>query len=130
MKEFIPKHKSDTDAVSKLKNYFVEEIKDDVPLLLEWLQDMNWPVAVGVRDYLSNHINKIDEEIIAILKTTDEVWKYWIIDGLLACSVIIPNEKILAEIIRIAENPTKEEIHEEVQEVAINLLNILRNDSL
>lgn len=76
MKEFIPSIKSDTDAVLKLKNYSVEEIKDDVPFLMEWLQDMNWPVAIDIRNYFSNHINKIDDEIIAVLQTTDEVWKY------------------------------------------------------
>lgn len=126
MKQIIPKDKLDLEAVANLETCSISEIKNDVLKLLEWLQDMNWPVAGPICDYFAPFVNNIDDEIIYILRTNDDVWKYWIINSLVGSSGVIPNDKIVKEITRIAKNPTDGEKGEGVQEAAIELLEYLR----
>jgi len=102
--ELIPKHKHDTETAEKLKNYSYEEIKPIVPQLLEWMQDMNWPVSRPVSAYLETHIDHISEEILRILRGNDEQWKYWIV---IVFGPSTQNTEVLNEIKRIAFNPTK-----------------------
>ncbi|MEO1013484.1 MAG: DUF5071 domain-containing protein, partial [Bacteroidota bacterium] len=52
IKELIPKDKLDIEMAEKLNQYPYEEIKPIIPDLLEWIKDMNWPVARTVAEYL------------------------------------------------------------------------------
>ncbi|SMO93232.1 protein of unknown function [Chryseobacterium rhizoplanae] len=121
IRDLIPKNKGDLSTAEKLTNYSYEELKEIIPNLLEWLQDMNWPVAKPVSEYLESINDKITTELLSIIKRNDdEVWKYWIITifGPITQSPIIKNE-----IIRIATSPKKNEIIEEVDEVAKGIVN-------
>ncbi|WP_223599770.1 DUF5071 domain-containing protein [Chryseobacterium sp. GVT01B] len=121
IRDLIPKNKGDLSTAEKLTNYSYEELKEIIPNLLEWLQDMNWPVAKPVSEYLESINDKITTELLSILKSNDdEVWKYWIITifGPITQSPIIKNE-----IIRIATYPTENEIIEEVHQVANGIVN-------
>jgi len=121
IRDLIPKNKGDLSTAEKLTNYSYEELKEIIPNLLEWLQDMNWPVAKPVSEYLESINDKITTELLSILKSNDdEVWKYWIITifGPITQSPIIKNE-----IIRIATYPTENEIIEEVHQVAKGIVN-------
>lgn len=118
MKDYIPKNKGDFDAIKKLKKMPFESIKEDVPELLIWLQDMNWPVAYDVNQYLLPHISKIQQELLDILTTNDEMWIYWIFGSLIVKSDERPNDEILAIANRLANNPTKWEKENDLDEVA------------
>ncbi|WP_213277098.1 DUF5071 domain-containing protein [Chryseobacterium indologenes] len=121
IRDLIPKSKGDLSTAEKLTNYSYEELKEIIPNLLEWLQDMNWPVAKPVSEYLESINDKITTELLSILKSNDdEVWKYWIITifGPITQSPIIKNE-----IIRTATSPTENEIIEEVDKVAKGIVN-------
>ncbi|AYN03199.1 DUF5071 domain-containing protein [Flavobacterium sp. 140616W15] len=113
--DLIPKDKHDIERAENLKNYSYSELKSIIPELLEWLQDCNWPVAKPVSEYLGSINGDISKEILDIFETNDDVWKYWTI------SIFgkITNDKFIRdEIIRIAMNPTKGEIIEEVDKIA------------
>ena len=86
---------------------------------------MNWPVAGPVSEYLESISEYITEKILVILKGDDDIWKYWCIHvfGLWSKKEIHP--LLLKEIKRIAESPTEGEIREEVQEVALEYLQLL-----
>jgi len=45
------------ETAEKLSGYSYDEIKPIVPELLTWIQDMNWPVARPVADYLGQSQN-------------------------------------------------------------------------
>jgi len=64
----IPKNKFDFAAVDQLCLLPFEVVKKDVLLLMEWLQDGNWPVAEGIAKYLKPHVNEISPELIAVFK--------------------------------------------------------------
>ena len=119
IQNLIPKDKHDIERAKNLKNYSYSEISSIIPQLLQWIQDINWPVAKPVSEYLISINENISPEILDILKTNDEVWKYWTI------SIFgrVTNDKLIrTEIIRIARNPTKSEIAEEVNEIANDVI--------
>ena len=94
----LPMSKEDLDFITNLRLKSISEIRIIIPQLLEWTQDINWPQTSLIVNYLSSHINEIQEELISILKSNDEVWKYSILHGLIFNSSNIPSDKILLAI--------------------------------
>src|ERR1700754_3950861 len=120
IRKLIPKNKHDHDVIPGLKKLTFDQIKPIVPDLLEWLQDMNWPIARAVADILEPLADKIAPEIIAILKTNDGVWKMWVLINVARNTT---DPFLLSEIERIAKFPTPDEIEEEADLKAIAILN-------
>lgn len=117
----LPINKEDEEFEVHLYQFSLEEIRDQVPDLLEWLQDGNWPVAEPIANYFQPHINEIEAEIITVLNTDDSVWKYWILHLILNYDKVLSN-KIMAEVKRIAQHPTQEEIEEELPQIATEII--------
>lgn len=115
IKSLIPKDKFDLETVEKLKQHSFEDIEPIIPDLLEWLQDMNWPVSQPIAAFLLPFSEEIAPEIVKILKGKDEMWKYWI---LVTFGKNIKNKWVVQEITRIAENPTQDEIDHELNVIA------------
>lgn len=120
IKDLIPKDKFDFETVEKLKNYSFDEIEPIIPNLLEWLQDMNWPVSRPLANFLVPYSEEISSEVLKILQSKDEMWKYWI---LLTFGKSIKNKSVHQEITRMAQNPTQDEIENDVFEIAQEILN-------
>ena len=59
---------------------------------------------------------------MAIFKTDDGIWKFWIISMLRSGHVFPLSEKIVQAVKRVAENPTQDEILEEAQQEAIEFM--------
>ncbi|PTX64094.1 uncharacterized protein DUF5071 [Kordia periserrulae] len=123
MKPYIPKNKSDEEFHLFLNKKKINEIREDVYLLLEWLQDINWPVVKYVSAYLNEYTNEIADDIIKVLNGTDEEWKYSIMHTLILNSNKKPNEFILNRIKKIYYSPTEEEKYAELVEIAEDILN-------
>lgn len=51
----------------------------DIPMLLEWLQDMNWPGAPEIAEYLSRFGKDLVEPLRVVLQSSDGIWKYWVL---------------------------------------------------
>lgn len=51
-KKYLPQSKDDKDFICYLNKLNAEEIQDDIPILLEWLQDGNWPAAKSIIYFL------------------------------------------------------------------------------
>lgn len=124
MKNIIPKHKSDIKAVENLDCYTIAEISEEIPLLLEWLKDCNWPVAHPIYTYFRRHINEIDEHIISIFRSDDCMWKYWTI-ALIASAEQKPNDNIIAALRNLVVNSTEDDIDCGVNIAAKELLDKL-----
>ncbi len=117
----MPKDKFDSEAVERLSRLEENLLEPLIPQLLEWIQDMNWPVAQLVCDLLAAHRKITEPHLPALLKAeqTDEIWKYNIIKYLLPLWNGCPNDdRITSEIVRIAEHPTESEKQELVDEAA------------
>lgn len=122
-KDLIPKDKLDIETAEKLKQYSYEEIKPIIPNLLEWIQDMNWPVAPTVAEYLITISENLTNEIIEILNGKDEMWKYWTIEVFAIQSEREMHPKVFEIVNRIANYPTSTEKESEVDDQAIRALN-------
>lgn len=120
IRKLIPKHKGDQKVISSLKKLSFEELEPIIPELLEWLQDMNWPIARPVADILNPFADMIVPEIIKILKTNDGEWKRHI---LIILAKDTTDPILLQEIERIAKFPSRDEIEDEVNLEAIAILN-------
>ncbi len=120
--KLVPKDKEDLEFINELKSKSIVEIKDIVPELLEWTQDMNWPQTRLLVDYFSPYINEIDIHIIEILKGNDSIWKYSVLLGLISNSNVIPNNKILGVINEIYKNPSKDDKEEEIDVLAQEII--------
>ena len=119
--DLIPKNKGDTETAEQLKNYSFEDIEPIIPDLLEWLQDMNWPVARPIAEYLVGVADKITSHILNVLRGEDEIWKYWMVIEF-GNVPKRPDELLMNEFKRMANHPTQGEIKEEVNEVALSVL--------
>jgi hypothetical protein len=120
IRELIPEHKDDQKVLEELKKLSFEEIKPIIPDLLEWLQDMNWPIAGPVAEILKPFSDSIVPEIINILKTNDGPWKWGALTTLARTTT---NQMLLTEIERMAKFPTRDEIEEGLNVEAIAILN-------
>jgi len=54
-----------------------------IPDLLEWLQDMNWPIAQDMEDLIADYEEYLVPHIRAVFKTSDGSWKYFLLHGLI-----------------------------------------------
>ncbi|MET1260682.1 DUF5071 domain-containing protein [Flagellimonas sp. DF-77] len=122
IKNIVPKDKADVEFINGLCKYGIDEVREVVPTLLASLQDGNWPCAGPVADYLAKHTNEIYKEILNVLRGNDETWKYWVVKFLVLHSEVIPNSKIMQVVERIAYSPTKPEKIEEVDEIALEVI--------
>jgi len=116
-----PKDKFDDSHIDELNTFSVDEIRVIVPRLLEWLQDGNWPISNKIQVYFEPRIHEIENELIQILTTNDEIWKYYIL-RLINNSGKLPGEKIKSEIYRIALHPKPSETEEELDQIAAEIL--------
>lgn len=122
IEKLIPKDKHDEESAQKLFGKTYEEVKPIIPDLMEWIQDMNWPVAKIVADYLLTISEHLTQEILEILKGTDEIWKYWCIQVFGFNSTNTLDQQVIEEIRRIAYQPTKAELENECHEQALRSL--------
>lgn len=120
IKELIPQNKDDQRVIGPLKKLSFEQLEPIIPDLLEWLQDMNWPIARPIADILEPFVDRMIPEIIKIFKTNDGIWKMWVLINLARYT---KDPLLLSEIERIAKSPTRDEIEEEAHMEAIAILN-------
>ena len=118
----VPLNKHDFETCDLLDTALDNVVSRKIPELLEWLQDMNWPVFERVADRLSKLDEQLVEPISEILNGNDEIWKYCLISGLfprLNKSIV---KRLHPLLVRIASEPTETEKLEEVNIVAKEVL--------
>ena len=121
----LPKDKFDSEAVERLARLDDEQLSRVIPQLLEWIKDMNWTVAQHVTELLADRQKITEPHLPALLKAeqTDDIWKYNIIAHLLPLWGAYPSdERITAEVKRIADHPTDGEKRELVDKAAEKFL--------
>ncbi|WP_141505295.1 DUF5071 domain-containing protein [Paenibacillus luteus] len=112
IKDLIPQHKHDMDTIDKLKNINHDEtdlgpIMDD---LFEWIQDINWPIAQELCKIIPQ-LKLIDvvPQIQKVLNSNDDCWQFACIHFLIPKLSLDMRELIKADLLRIIQNPTRNE---------------------
>lgn len=90
----LPKDKFDLDVVNRLSSATPEQVSDVAPSLLEWIADINWPVASEIIQVLPGFYRVLLPSIESILTNPDNdiIWRCNIISKLLTQ---IPKESLL-----------------------------------
>lgn len=57
----------------------------DVPMLLEWLKDINWPGAQTIAQHLPSYGECIGRPLITVLESGDAIWTRWVLEALSDC---------------------------------------------
>ena len=110
--DMVPKDKFDDRNVELLKlatNELVAPILGD---LVQWLQDLNWPVAQKLINVLPRFQFDLIPYIIEVLHSNDDMWK----NGVLQFVEKFEKESaflLYSEIRRISNEPTMSEIMED-----------------
>ncbi len=92
-----------------------------LPHLLTWLQDGNWPVSRPVERVLAGIGEPLVDPIRAVLRSTDDVWKYWVLARLVKDSPGL-RAALDGELRRLAAAPSRGEREEAVDQVAREIL--------
>lgn len=118
--------KYDCESANELVRLGYPTVAPRLGHMLEWLQDINWPVASALFDFLTGIGEPLVPHIQGILRSDDDVWKYWSLHLVAA----MPSDSIAAlkiDLERVALTPTDGERKEEVSAKAEEILNAHRN---
>ena len=121
VKALIPRSKMDVERAEAAVAAGYPAVAPILSELLEWLQDMNWLVAKVLAPFLASIGSPIIPYIRHILRTDDEIWKYWIMVYIISESREVA-EAFRADIERFAYSPTENQILEGLDEEARSLL--------
>ena len=125
LQHLLPRDKYDIGAVDRLAVEEYPAIAPLLPALLEWMQDLNWPVAQALQPFLANIGAPLAADIRLVLKTDDDVWKYWTVICIVAESKPL-TLALLPELERLAGSPSDGEHEERIDIVAQNILRRLK----
>ncbi len=118
----IPLQKDDLEKIDKIIAVGYPKIKPILHRLLEWFQDMNWPVAQKLASFLSTIGNDNIPEIKKIMLTNDYIWQYWCLGEIVFNLNKDGIRQFEKELVHIRESPSKEEKNEFLDKIAAKIL--------
>ncbi len=114
----LPRSKFDFESIERLKTMNCQDVLPLVPFLIGWMQDQNWPIAQPMGEFLSTFGKDIIPEIKWIFEGNDDLWKFGCICGILDQLSNDMIEPLVPFLKRFAENPTDEEIENDIHTVS------------
>jgi hypothetical protein len=121
--ELMPKDKHDRKAMERLRKLPIQELVPLLPELLEWVADINWPIARDAIDLVLTVPEHIVEPIRKVFQTTDYGWKNSCLNYVVPHLPVEQRRQLKPELERIAHQPTQDEIEEGTSDTAQELLN-------
>jgi len=100
--DFLIRHKCDSENTHKLIEMGYPAVAPVLSHMMEWIQDMNWPVAIALGPFLASIGEPIVPEVRNVLATNDYEWKYSVVDTIVSQSdavatAVKPDLMLLAE---------------------------------
>lgn len=117
----IPRSKHDFDRAHAVVALGYPAVEPILPKLLEWLQDMNWPIAHVLGPFLAGIGAPLAPFLRPIMSGNDGTWKYWIIGNVIGANPEL-FELFKGDLQRMATNPTPDERTEEIDQQAREIL--------
>lgn len=108
VRSLIPRGKHDYERADAAIEAGYPAVEPILPELLEWVQDMNWPIAKKLAPFLPSIGAPLAPYIREIFKTDDETWKNWIMSEILEESPGLAG-MFRDELQRIAYSPNESE---------------------
>jgi hypothetical protein len=105
----LPQSKHDLERAHALVALGFPGVEPVLPRLLEWIQDMNWPVAQVLAPFLAEIGRPLAPHIRQVLQTDDLAWQDYILSGVVLASPELI-EELRPQIERLALHPTPIEL--------------------
>lgn len=119
--KLLPRDKHDFERVDVLKYMDKDDLIKLIPKLIEWLQEINWPIAMDVSKLLLTVPVETIPFIRNVLAGGDNIWKEWCLRYIVKDLPTELRENLKEDLERIAYRPTKgeelEEVHITAQEI-------------
>lgn len=125
--ELLPRDKHDFERVNALKTLDKKELETIIPDLLEWLQDINWPISKDISKLLLTVPEETTPYVFEVLRGHDDLWKEWCLRFFVFKLPLELMRRFEKETRRIAFEPTKGEILEEVHLTALEVFEKLQS---
>jgi hypothetical protein len=117
----LPRDKHDTENAMTLVSLGWERVKPVMPQILDWMQDMNWPVARVFQPFLVQVGAPLAPYLQTVFESDDDAWKYSILVGIVDQSPELA-VALRADLERLSESPTAGEQLEGLSEQAKEIL--------
>ncbi len=127
--DLLPRDKHDVLSVASLSKLDPDALSPLVPELLNWLQDLNWPVAMPLVPILAKCDDLLAPHIKDVLTSSDPIWKYSLLCALVPILSIKTKCALREDLERLSLAPTDSERIEEVHLMALDILNSINNDA-
>lgn len=114
LQDCIPIDKYGIAAIERAEVVGFPKLNPILPDLLEWIQAINWPVATRTAAVLYGAGPEIVPHIKSVLRSDDDIWKFWITEVLLPASSIGVDEELHSELVRLANHPNYNEKFEAI----------------
>lgn len=124
LRALLPQDKMDIEAVEKITDYGYPTIEPILPLLIEWMQDFNWPVAQALAPFLAGIGPQLKSSVLDVLKTQDAIWIYWVVSKLVNTTDLRLAEAIFPELVDLYQK-TANSADEDEQAVSLAVGDIL-----
>lgn len=125
LKLLIPQTKFDLERAEAIRALGFPTIEPILPSLMEWMQDINWPVARVLQPLLAGIGTPLEPHLRFVLQTEDSIWKYSVLDHIVRHSTELIHI-FTPELQRLAHQPSQQEKSEELDSLALELLNLSR----
>ena len=119
--DLLPSTKSDTDKAKAVVSLGFPAVEPALPSLMEWMQDINWPVAQVLQPFLAHIGAPLEPHIRVVLQSDDEIWKFWVLQQIVAKSEDLV-QLFQPELRRLANQATPKEQAEELDVLAKTIL--------
>lgn len=101
----MPNDKYYVDCATALVALGWEKVKPSIPQILEWMKDINWPVAKVFQPFLMDAGAHLAPFLMPIFAGNDDTWKYHVLADIVSQSPELAGA-LNAELNRLASFPT------------------------
>ena len=101
----IPATKYETEKASALVQLGFPAVEPVMPQILEWLQDLNWPVSFIFQPFLIRIGQPLAPYIRTILDGQDDGWKYSLLAAVVSQSLELA-ESLRPELVHFVTSPS------------------------
>ena len=114
VRDLVPTNKADLGRAQAAVEAGYPAVAPILGELIEWLQDINWPVAGILAPFLASIGEPLVPHIWRVLGTDDDVWKYYVIGNLIGALPETVAGEFRSELSRLCRNPQPHERREEL----------------
>src|SRR4051812_35799931 len=106
---WLPRSPDDVERASALVRLGYPTVAPVLPAMMDWLQDMNWPVARVLAPFLVSLGDVVLPEVHRVLTSDDAVWKYWCLWAIVRELPQAAIEELHPLLVRLSQSPSPAE---------------------